>query len=165
MDIEQITRSVTSIPEAFNAFSRLLEDLRTAGLSDGDFRTRLVNGVLHDVEYLGKNHQMMCELEIGIETPRASFRLIQSEGREGPSVCGTYDLAKRCWEAHVIVPNGKMPSWLEPFAAIVKSASGTNVESRALAYTQLIHAMVPLLSWSGFERRAIASKAGQPVHL
>jgi hypothetical protein len=74
-------------------------------------------------------------------------------------------LAKRCWEAHVIVPNGKMPSWLEPFAAIVKSASGTNVESRALAYTQLIHAMVPLLSWSGFERRAIASKAGQPVHL
>jgi len=49
MDIEQITRSVTSIPEAFNAFSRLLEDLRTAGLSDGNFRTRLVNGVLHDV--------------------------------------------------------------------------------------------------------------------
>jgi hypothetical protein len=164
MNIEQIARSLASIQDAFNAFSRLLADLREAGLPDDSFRTRLVKGVLHDVEFFGKNHQLVCEFEIGIESPRVSFRLICREGPKEPSVNGSYDMEKCCWVAHINnAPQDAMPEWLKPFMDIVQGVVGTDVEGAALAHAQLIRATVPLLAWSSYESRASAPETRQTV--
>ena len=170
MDAAQIIKALAPIPAAINAFTRLLADLEEAGLPLGSLRTRLVEGALRDVEYLGRDHQLMCELETGTELwhknpkpPRASFKLVHCKESKGPSVSGTYDLEKRHWAAHINAPQGATPAWLKPFMAIVEGTDGKGVEGKTLAYAQLIHAMVPLLAWSSFERRTSAPEAERSV--